>query len=86
MKVCYWGTFEREYPRNAVLIAGLRQNGVEVVECHYPLWKEGLRFNKMALLAGFGNKLRFVGRAVLAYPVLIYRYLLLGDHDAVVIG
>jgi len=40
----------------------------------------------MALLAGFGNKLRFVGRAVLAYPVLIYRYLLLGDHDAVVIG
>jgi glycosyltransferase involved in cell wall biosynthesis len=86
MKVCYWGTFEREYPRNAVLIAGLRQNGVEVVECHYALWKEGFRSNKMALLAGFGNKLRFVGRAVLAYPVLIYRYLFLGDHDAVVIG
>jgi glycosyltransferase involved in cell wall biosynthesis len=86
MKVCYWGTFEREYPRNAVLIAGLRQNGVEVVECHYALWKNGFRSNKMASLAGFANKLRFVGRAVLAYPVLIYRYLCLGDHDAVVIG
>lgn len=86
MKVCYWGTFEREYPRNAVLIAGLRQNGIEVIECHCALWKESFRANKLALLAGFGNKLRFVSRAVLAYPVLIYRYLFLGDHDAVVIG
>ena len=86
MKVCYWGTFEREYPRNAVLIAGLRQNGIEVIECHCALWKESFRSNKLALLAGFGSKLRFVCRAVLAYPVLIYRYLFLGDHDAVVIG
>ena len=86
MKVCYWGTFEREYPRNAVLIAGLRQNGVEVFECHFDLWKEGFRRNKRALLSGFASKLRFLSRAVLAYPILIYRYLCLGKHDAVVIG
>jgi glycosyltransferase involved in cell wall biosynthesis len=86
MKVCYWGTFEREYPRNAVLIAGLRQNGIEVIECHYPLWKEGFRSNKMALLAGFGRKLRFAGRALLNYPILIYRYLCLGHHEAVLVG
>jgi len=86
MKVCYWGTFEREYPRNAVLIDGLRQNGIEVIECHYQLWKEGFRFNKMALLAGFGRKLRFAVRALLNYPILIYRYLCLGDHDAVIVG
>lgn len=86
MKVCYWGTFEREYPRNAALIAGLRQNGIEVIECHYPLWKEGFRSNKMTLLAGFGRKLRFFGQAFLNYPILIYRYLCLGDHDAVLVG
>lgn len=86
MKICYWGTFEREYPRNAVLISGLRQNGIEVIECHYALWNESFRYNKLALLSGSGNKLRFLGRAFLAYPILIYRYLFLGEHDAVVVG
>jgi glycosyltransferase involved in cell wall biosynthesis len=86
MKICYWGTFEREYPRNAVLIAGLRQNGVEVIECHYELWEQAFRSNKMALLAGFGRKLRLAVRAFLNYPILIYRYLCVGDHDAVIVG
>lgn len=86
MKICYWGTFEREYPRNAVLISGLRQNGIEVIECHYALWEQSFRYNKMALLAGLGNKLRALGRAVVAYSVLIYRYLMLREHDAVIVG
>jgi len=86
MKVCYWGTFERQYPRNAVLISGLRQNGIEVVECHFALWKDGFRYNKLTLLSGFVIKLRFLSRALVAYSTLIYRYLFLGEHDAVVVG
>jgi glycosyltransferase involved in cell wall biosynthesis len=86
MKVCYWGTFEKQYPRNAILISGLRQNGIEVIECHFGLWKEGFRYNKLTLLSGFLSKLRFVGRLMLAYPTLICRYLFLADHDAVVVG
>lgn len=86
MKICYWGTFEREYPRNNVLISGLRQSGVDVVECHFALWKQSFRYNKLALLAGFGNKLRILGRAMCAYPLLIYRYLSMREHDAVVVG
>jgi glycosyltransferase involved in cell wall biosynthesis len=86
MKVCYWGTFERDYPRNAVLIAGLRQNGIEVIECHYALWQDGFRFNKLALLAGVGRKIRLAGRALLNYPLLIARYIGLADHDAVIVG
>lgn len=39
MKVCYWGTYDRNYPRNITIIAGLRKNGVEVVELHEPLWQ-----------------------------------------------
>ncbi len=86
MKVCYWGTFEREYPRNAVLISGLRANGIDVIECHFALWKQSFRYNKLALLSGFANKLRFLGRVLLAYPILICRYLLLREHDAVIVG
>ncbi|HCC48844.1 MAG TPA: glycosyl transferase family 1 [Elusimicrobia bacterium] len=38
MKVCYWGTYDRAYPRNITVIAGLRKAGVDVVELHEPLW------------------------------------------------
>ncbi len=35
--VAYFGTYEPDYPRNAVLIAGLRERGVEVHEFHAAL-------------------------------------------------
>ena len=34
MKVCFFGNYLRDYPRNQILMDGLRQNGVEVLECH----------------------------------------------------
>ena len=34
MKVCYFGTYERDYSRNIINISGLRQNHIEVIECH----------------------------------------------------
>lgn len=39
MKVTYWGTYDRAYPRNLTVIAGLRANGAEVAECHSALWE-----------------------------------------------
>lgn len=33
MRVCYFGIYDSEYSRNKILISGLRQNGVEVLEC-----------------------------------------------------
>ncbi len=33
------GTYERDYPRARVLIEGLREDGVEVVERHRPVWE-----------------------------------------------
>jgi glycosyltransferase involved in cell wall biosynthesis len=39
LRVCFFGTYDSTYPGNSVLIAGLRRNGVEVVECHVPLWQ-----------------------------------------------
>lgn len=49
MRVLYFGTYERRYPRNAQVISCLRRAGVEVVERHIPVWegehkwKTGLR-------------------------------------------
>ena len=34
MKVCFFGNYLREYPRNEIIIEGLRSSGVEVVECN----------------------------------------------------
>lgn len=33
------GTYESDYPRTRVLIDGLRELGVEVIECHRPVWQ-----------------------------------------------
>ena len=42
MRVLYFGTYERDYPRNAQVISCLRQAGVEVEEHHVGVW-EGSR-------------------------------------------
>lgn len=33
MRICYFGIYKSDYSRNKILIAGLRQNNVEVIEC-----------------------------------------------------
>ncbi|MDB5239105.1 MAG: hypothetical protein JWO00_440 [Candidatus Parcubacteria bacterium] len=33
MKLCYFGIYDPEFGRNKVYMSGLRQNGVEIVEC-----------------------------------------------------
>ena len=38
MRVCYFGTYERGYPRNSQVISCLRGAGVEVVEEHVSVW------------------------------------------------
>lgn len=34
-RICYLGPFDPDYPRNRVILKGLRKNGVEVIECNY---------------------------------------------------
>jgi glycosyltransferase involved in cell wall biosynthesis len=56
LRVLYFGTYERGYPRNAQVISCLRRAGVDVVERHASVW-EG-REHKFA--AGAGAALRLV--------------------------
>jgi glycosyltransferase involved in cell wall biosynthesis len=44
MRVLYFGTYQRDYPRNAQVISCLRRAGVEVQERHVAVW-EGRRDN-----------------------------------------
>jgi glycosyltransferase involved in cell wall biosynthesis len=44
LRVCYFGTYQRDYPRNAQVISCLRRAGVEVRERHEPVW-DGRRDN-----------------------------------------
>jgi len=62
MKVCYFGTYEQRYPRNSVLINGLKKAGAEVVECHIPLWEKKEDKTKLSFLdkASLAAKLPFV--------------------------
>ena len=39
MRILYFGTYERDYPRNAQVIAALRGAGVEVSERHVSVWE-----------------------------------------------
>jgi glycosyltransferase involved in cell wall biosynthesis len=39
LRVLYFGTYERDYPRNAQVISALRGAGVEVIEHHEPVWE-----------------------------------------------
>jgi glycosyltransferase involved in cell wall biosynthesis len=39
VRVLYFGTYERRYPRNAQVISALRGAGVEVIERHEPVWE-----------------------------------------------
>jgi glycosyltransferase involved in cell wall biosynthesis len=39
LRVLYFGTYERDYPRNAQVVSALRGAGVEVVERHVSVWE-----------------------------------------------
>src|SRR6185437_4275538 len=76
MRVLYFGTYERDYPRNAQVISCLRRAGVEVEEHHVGVW-EGSRQNWRA---GIGA----IARLSLAELRLLRRPP--GNFDALVVG
>lgn len=34
MIICYLGSYDKNYPRNRVIIKGLKENGIEIIECN----------------------------------------------------
>lgn len=46
IKICFFGIYDPTYSRNDILLAGLRQIGVEVVECRAD-WRDPKRYLKL---------------------------------------
>jgi len=84
MKVCYFGTYDVEQSRNNVIIQGLRQNGVAVLECHARLWYDTA--DKIRSVRGGLLNPGLLGRALGSYLRLLRRYARIGDYDVMVVG
>ena len=84
MRICYFGTYDANYVRNQVIITGLASPGVQVVECHVPLWRETA--DKVSQAAkGFRNP-RLAWRVLQAYGRLLRVYRGIGAYDAMIVG
>ena len=82
MRICYFGTYEKRYPRNSIFIKGLCQNEVEVYECHVPLWEK-----KIIKDEKFGFSLTFLLRFFSAQIRLIFQYIFfIPKHDIIIVG
>lgn len=79
MKVCYFGTFEENYPRNITFIEGLKRVGIDVIICHASLKADKTSLGNLSYLI----KLFF--KYVKAYTDLILKALTV-KCDAVIIG
>jgi glycosyltransferase involved in cell wall biosynthesis len=77
------GTYDRNKPRTRILLRGLSENGVQLTECHRDVW--GGTEDK-SQISGIADKFHVLWRYLIAYPVLICRYLRCRKHDAVLIG
>jgi glycosyltransferase involved in cell wall biosynthesis len=85
MKVCYFGTYRAQYVRNRKMIESLRRSGVEVIECHVPLWRS-IEDRVHAVSQGWKHP-AFWWRVARVYARLIWQYWTLrADYDVMMIG
>jgi len=83
LKICYFGTYDKNRPRNRIIIDGLKKNGIDVLECHYSVWKG---IEDKSQVNSLWAKIKICFNFIIAYPVLIAKYLNIGKHEALVVG
>jgi glycosyltransferase involved in cell wall biosynthesis len=84
LRVCYFGTYRANYSRNQLMMAGLRKNGVDVIECHATLW-HGIEDRVQATTGGWKHP-AFWARVIVAYAQLLCRYATIRDYDVLIVG
>ncbi len=85
VKVCYFGTYRQEYSRNINMINALRAVGVEVQECHIPLW-HGIE-DRVQSVSGGWKRPSFWKRVIKTYSKLIWKYITeVKTYDVMVVG
>ncbi len=83
MRAVYWGTYDTGKPRTRIMIRGLKDNSIQVLECHADVWGET---KDKSQVSGWLQKLRLIVRWLSSYPGLIVRYIRLPSHHVVIIG
>jgi glycosyltransferase involved in cell wall biosynthesis/SAM-dependent methyltransferase len=83
MRICYFGTYESDYPRNSLFISGLREAGIEVFECHQPVWE---RLQDKSKIHGGFAAVRMLFNLLIAYVQLVIDYCCVPPHDLVLVG
>lgn len=83
MRVLLWGTYDVGKPRVRLLLRGLETQGIEVQQIHSDVW-HGIEDKSQ--VKGIGARMRLLGRWLLSYPALVWRYLRAPAHDVVLIG
>jgi glycosyltransferase involved in cell wall biosynthesis len=84
LRLLWLGTYERDYTRTRVLMAGLRELGVDVVECHRPLW-ELTRHKAGSFLSPKGLP-KIAGQVLSSWASIAAEQRRVGPVDAVVAG
>lgn len=82
IRIVMWGTFDLGKPRVRILERGLKDNGIEIIRCHRDLWTG---IEDKSQIRGKLYKLFLMVKWLSAYPKLIFQYLKLPDHDAVLV-
>jgi len=84
LRVCFFGTYRKMYVRNRLNIDRLRQQGIEVIECHSQLWNGDEDRENIA--KGGWKKPLFWFRVIAAYIKLFWQFSKTGDFDIMFIG
>lgn len=82
-RIVLWGTCDIGKPRVRILRDGLRENGVEVVECLANVWGG---IDDKSQVKGARRWFGLLFRMLFSYPSLAWRYLRLPRHDWVLLG
>ncbi len=84
-RICFFGTYERDYPRNRTLIEGLKRSGWQVRECHVPVWEK--ERNKTGKYLGpFSLFLRAIELRLAHFRLLLKYLFTVGKYDVMIVG
>ena len=84
-RVCFFGTYERDYPRNRTLVEGLKRAGWQVMECHVPLWEKE-RDKSGRYLGPFSLVLRAVELKLACLRLLLKYVFTVGRYEVMLVG
>ncbi|MXX04803.1 MAG: glycosyltransferase family 4 protein [Gemmatimonadetes bacterium] len=84
-RVCFFGTYERDYPRNRTLAEGLKRAGWQVLECHVPLWEKE-RDKTGRYLGPISLVLRAVELKLACLRLLFKFVFTVGRYDVMLVG